>query len=213
MRCFIALPLPSDAREELARWVTACRHSLGKGCAAPARESRPRLSWTKSEGYHLTLAFLGDIEGRAVEIAIASLDAASGAGEIPFSFAGLGVFPGRGSWRVLFARIADEGKSAAVHARVNRSLAELAAKAGLPPLNPEWRGGHPSPGRGFEPHVTLARAGARGGSGIPQPEAPSLVAGKWTIGRCSLYKSELRRRGAVYTELRGIDLSGKQVPR
>jgi RNA 2',3'-cyclic 3'-phosphodiesterase len=212
MRCFIALPLPSDAREELARWAFAYRQYLGKGFAAPDREPRPRLSWTKSEGYHLTLAFLGEIEGRAVEVAATSLDATSGTGEIPFSFAGLGVFPGRGAWRVLFARIADEGKSAAVHARVNRNLAELAAKAGLPPLNPEWRDGAPSPGRGFEPHVTLARAGARGGPGIPRTEAP-LISGGWTIGRCSLYKSELRRGGAVYTELRGVDLSGIQVPR
>ncbi|MGA2548429.1 MAG: RNA 2',3'-cyclic phosphodiesterase [Rectinemataceae bacterium] len=209
MRCFIALPLPPDAREELVRWASAYRQNLGKGFAAPDRESRPRLSWTKSEGYHLTLAFLGEIEGRAVEIAAASLDAAAGGGEIPFSFAGLGVFPRRGAWRVLFARIADEGKSAAFHARVNRSLAELAAKAGLPPLNPEWRAGPPASGRGFEPHVTLARAGERGGSGIPQTKAPPLITGEWTIRRCSLYKSELRRGGAVYTELRGVDLSGK----
>jgi RNA 2',3'-cyclic 3'-phosphodiesterase len=209
VRCFIALPLPAVAREELARWALAYRQSLGKGSATPDRESRPRLSWTKSEGYHLTLAFLGEVEGMAVEIAAASLDAAAGGGEIPFSFAGLGVFPRRGTWRVLFARIADGGKSAAFHARVNRSLAELATKAGLPHLNPEWRSGGPSSGRGFEPHVTLARAGSGGGSGFLPAEAPPLIVGEWTIRRCSLYKSELRRGGAVYTELRGVDLSGK----
>jgi 2'-5' RNA ligase len=214
VRCFIALPLPEDAREELAKWAAVLRRELEKGVVTQGHRLPVRLSWARSEGYHLTLAFLGEIEGPAIDVAAASLDAVSGSGDIPFVFDGLGGFPGRGAWRVLFARIADQGRSVGLHARVNLALAELAAAAGIPALNPEWAGAAQSPGdasrragRGFEAHVTLARAGSRGIAGIPAVGTPSPGPGGWTIKRCSLFKSELKGTGAVYTELRGVDLS------
>lgn len=72
MRCFVALPLPGEARallSDLAR-------DLSRG--------RPGISWTKSEGYHLTLAFLGEIEGATFECAA---EAVAGLRESAFSFA------------------------------------------------------------------------------------------------------------------------------
>ena len=145
---------------------------------------------------------LGEIEGPAIDVAAASLDAVSGSGDIPFVFDGLGGFPGRGAWRVLFARIADEGRSSALHGRINRALAELAA----------GKGAQPVASRRFEAHVTLARAGSRGIDGIPAAGTPLPGPGGWTIKRCSLLKSELKGTGAVYTELRGVDLSRFRAP-
>jgi RNA 2',3'-cyclic 3'-phosphodiesterase len=192
VRCFIALPLPPEAREALASVATRCREYSPTIFEEPVRGHRPRLSWTKIEGYHLTLAFLGEIESGAVDLAGKALDAVAGTGDIPFAFGGLGSFPPKGAPRVLFARIADGGRSATLHARIVEVL------------------GRGAEGRGFEPHVTLARAGFGGLPVIPARLAASwLPVGGWTIKRCSLYKSELRRGGAVYTELRGVDLSGK----
>jgi 2'-5' RNA ligase len=107
---------------------------------------------------------------------------------------------------VLFAKLEDGGRSAVLYRLINEALAAGARGAGLPSLNPEWPGGRP-----FVPHVTLARAEAGHGMSVG-PLAGSSgteLAGAWTIGRCVLYKSELRRSGAVYTELRGVQLSGK----
>jgi 2'-5' RNA ligase len=230
MRCFIALPLPEEARLALARTAADCREALSTGFdtrargVLPARISwtPPRISWVRPEGYHLTLAFLGEIDGASIEAAAEALDAVSGFGAINCSFIGLGGFPfGRGArggaasarfWRVLFAKIDEGGKCTALYRVVNEALAERARLAGLPALNPEWssdnsaRGGA-AVGRAFAPHVTLARAQA--GSGIPVEAASRAgmkLGGAWTIGRCALYKSELRSSGSVYTEIRGVDL-------
>jgi 2'-5' RNA ligase len=206
MRCFIALILPESARRSLARAAAAYREGLSTSFVTLGEgRTRPRISWARDEGYHLTLAFLGEIEGTAIEVAAASLDAAAGFGDISCGFAGLGGFPQGGSWRVLFAMLEDGGRSVVLHRLVNEALAEGAQRAGLPPLNAEWPRGRP-----FVPHVTLARAKA--GRGLPACLAAgpwgTELAGAWTIGRCALYKSELQRSGAVYTELRGVDLSG-----
>jgi RNA 2',3'-cyclic 3'-phosphodiesterase len=193
VRCFIALPLPEGARDALA------------GAAAALAPRGPGLGWTKREGYHLTLAFLGEIDGPSLEAAAEALGAAAGFGDIAFGFAGLGGFPARPPWRVLYARLEDGGRSSLLYRRVNEALAAAARRAGLTPLNPEWPGGRP-----FAAHVTLARARA----GRPAALGPAAgrelgvaLGGAWTFDRCALYKSELRSSGAVYTELEAVELS------
>ena len=204
MRCFIALPLPAGAREALSGIAAEYRREIERSFVALARRGPPGLSWTRTETYHLTLAFLGEIEGRAVDAASAALDAARGFGSIDFSFAGTGSFPPRAkAWRVLYAALSEGSRTIQLHRRVNEALARGASEAGLPPLNREWPEGRP-----FSPHITLARARAgavaiRLREAVPGQAPPSV----WTIGRCSLYKSELRGSGSVYTELRGVDLA------
>jgi RNA 2',3'-cyclic 3'-phosphodiesterase len=204
VRCFIALPLPVPARAALAEASAKCRESLtSKAESVRGGPPRPRISWVKAEGYHLTLAFLGDIQGAAREAAASALDVAGGFGDIGFRFSGFGGFPSLGSWRLLFAKLEDEGGSARLSRAVNAALVEAARRSGLGLLNPERPSAKP-----FVPHVTLARAGSgRVKAGVPLAEAGTELAGAWTFGRCVLYKSELLRSGAVYTELRGVELS------
>jgi RNA 2',3'-cyclic 3'-phosphodiesterase len=226
VRCFIALPLPAGARDFLA------------AALAPLGRRGSGLSWTSSENYHLTLAFLGELDEAEVESAAAALDCAAGFGEIRFSFEGWGSFPPRGDWRVLYARIADGGRSEALNRQLGRALSETGQlAAGRPIAEPRATGAaatgaaaagpaagpvSPRPAnqraatRGrpgaadFKPHITLARAGPRARRG-ERPTLPRLsdeeTGQVWTITRCSLYKSLLLRSGAVYTELRGVDLS------
>jgi RNA 2',3'-cyclic 3'-phosphodiesterase len=196
MRCFIALCLPPEARKALASWTAAYRQSLTTSFQALPRDKRPRLSWTRSEGYHLTLAFLGEIEAAAVETAAAALDEAGGSGPIAFGLEAPGGFSPKGPWRVIFAKLEDSGGSARIYRQVNEALA---------PLNPEGSSGKP-----FAPHITLART--RGSALLSAEEVraaadgmPSLE-GAWTISRCALYKSELQMGGSVYTELKSVDL-------
>jgi len=183
VRCFIGLALPLEARESLAAALVPLRSTLG------------RLSWTASENYHLTLAFLGELEAPWVELAAAALDSAARFGEIAFSFAGLGSFPPRGALRVLYARLAEGG----VSAKLQRIVAKALAGAGFPP--------RPGGEKPFTPHITLARANSGRGPVLRSLPAIAVPGGAWTLGRCSLYKSLLLRSGAVYTELRGVDLA------
>lgn len=207
MRCFIALPLPEAAREELARAAATYRRSVRSGISstprltATKRAREPKLAWARPEGYHVTLAFLGEIEGRSVEVAASSLDAAANFGDVPFSFAGLSGFPSKARWRVLIAEIDDAGSLRELRRRLDEALAMGATKAGISPLV-----AGPHGGRAFSAHATIARLV----SGVGRLSAPSLEEvrpeGAWTFKRCVLYRSELRSSGAVYTELRDVEL-------
>jgi RNA 2',3'-cyclic 3'-phosphodiesterase len=209
VRCFIALPLPPEARAALAK------------AAERLRATWPELKWTRPEGYHLTLAFLGEIDGKSVECAKAAIDAAAAARPIELTFEALGGFPPHGPWRVLVALAEDDGAAAIVHELVNEALARHERTAGVGPLNPEW-----PDGKSFRPHVTLARSGGGPGGnmrpgGVPGPrdleallgEAERrALAGSWTLDRCVLFKSELRSSGAVYTELKSVRLGSDDDP-
>jgi RNA 2',3'-cyclic 3'-phosphodiesterase len=210
MRCFIALPLPDGARAALAL------------AAERLEASWPELKWTRPEGYHITLAFLGEIDGKSVECAKAAIDAAAAARPVDLVFEGLGGFPPHGPWRVVVAMAEDDGASAVVHRLVNEALARHERTAGVGPLNPEWPDGKP-----FRPHVTLARVGGPGAGGRQGPGGPhgpreleallgeaerKALSGSWTLDRCVLYKSELRPSGAVYTELKTVRLGAAENP-
>jgi len=180
VRCFIALPLPSEARLALASVVEELARRW------------PRLSWARGEGYHVTLAFLGEIEEAGAECAAGAL-ARLAEPAFSFRFAGLGGFPPAGPWRVLYAGLDDRpergtdqagepGPMARLYRSVNEALFDCARERGLPILNPDWRAGSGSAGGGpsgssgggagargggggggrvFSPHVTLARVAQR----------------------------------------------------
>jgi len=210
MRCFIALPLPDGAREALA------------AAAGRLEKAWPGLKWTKSEGYHITLAFLGDIHGASIECAKAAIDAAAEHRPLDLSFEGIGGFPPHGPWRVVAGIVEDEGQATLVHRSVNETLARHENSAGVGPLNPEWPDGRP-----FNPHVTIARSGSRGteqGRSRTERQGPgnleallgdsaqALRSGRWTIDRCVLYSSELRPSGSIYTELKSVILGSAADP-
>jgi 2'-5' RNA ligase len=196
MRCFIALCIPPEARKALASWTAAYRQSLATSFEALRRDTRPHLSWTRSEGYHLTLAFLGEIEAAAVETAATALDSVGGSGPIVFGLEAPAGFSLKGPWRVIFAKLKDSGGSARIYSLVNQALA---------PLNPEGPAEKP-----FTPHITLARIRGSALLGAEQARAAAggipPFEGTWTISRCALYKSEPQRGGSMYTELKSVDL-------
>jgi len=193
MRCFIALELPENVKELLA--------------AAPRRLSPffPGARWVRPESFHITLAFLGDIEGAAMECANQAARAAAGTGAFNLEFSGLLCLPEQGPGRVLALK-AESGvqECALVHERVNRTLSRTAQERGLGALNPEWPNGRP-----FRVHITLARAGNRP---FPRNSEDAWKKFGWDpqapcrISRCILYRSELRPDGVRYEPLCAVEL-------
>ncbi|HEX6852550.1 MAG TPA: RNA 2',3'-cyclic phosphodiesterase [Candidatus Polarisedimenticolaceae bacterium] len=183
MRLFLALDLPHDVREAIGR---------------ARRELEPRLpGWrfTRAEGVHVTVRFLGEVEdARLAELGPRWERAALAAtGPISLEVAGLGCFPSPRRPRVLWVGVAedpDRGRLRALAAAVERE----ARAAGFAPEE-----------RGFRPHATLARAAGAGASGPPERE--------WFFGRAwieslTLFRSDLGPGGARYTALATFPLGG-----
>ncbi len=200
MRAFLALRLPEAARAALLE------------SSASLRAAWPELSWASASTYHVTLAFLGE-QGPAgvacAKAALASLQGATAPVLLPLR---LSCFPPRGPWRVLVLEMGVSNTLIRLNDELNLRLQAEAEKAGLAPLNEEWSNDPHRPSRPFNPHISLARRGEGRGS-IPDRLDPSLLSrafedfvakcpeGDWPLEACVLYKSELRPKGSIYTEL------------
>lgn len=167
-RLFVALELPAELREQLA----ALRRGL------------PGARWVPEDQLHLTLAFLGEVEGPAFAAVKQGLN---GVRSDPFELelAGTGRFPPRGQPRVLWAGVRDPAEVSALAAEVRRCLA---------------RRGLPLDERRYAPHVTLARLRA---TPDPQLEAYLRASAGWVSAAhpftdFHLYSSHLGRSGAQH---------------
>jgi RNA 2',3'-cyclic 3'-phosphodiesterase len=139
--------------------------------------------WIDPENYHLTLRFIGDVDGATAR------DFTNALGEIavpPFELklSGLGSFGGNKP-RTIFA---DLEPSPALEA-LQRANERAAREAGLPPE-----------GRNFKPHVTLARLrGARPDAVASYLERQGGVAAEpFTVSRFVLYSSRNSVGGGPY---------------
>lgn len=126
-------------------------------------------------------------------------EAAAGVAAFDLEVRDLGAFPSATRPRVLWAGIgAGATQTAALAARL---------EAALEPF------GFASEGRPFSAHVTLARVR------VPRPNPPLATAlhegvlGRQHVDHASLMRSELSPRGARYSELVRLPLSGSPAAR
>jgi len=168
------------------------------GDAIRALEKKTRgFRWVRSEGIHLTLRFLGEID----EETLAAVDErlkqlAPSCEPIPLSASGLGFFPGPEKPRIVWAGLAGgEGRLSDLQGRVHQLVEDLPV--------------HPEKDREFTPHLTLARIpnfrAASGVSAILQAASEARF-GEFTVDRLFLYKSRLTPEGARYTKLKEYPL-------
>jgi 2'-5' RNA ligase len=137
MRLFVALSPPPRALDEL------------EAAVAPLRAEWPELRWASQDKWHVTLAFLGEVDrGRLDELA-ARLERAAARHRTQQLLIGPGgAFPSASRARVLMTRIESADGDLAGLVALARSVAAGARRAGAPP---------PDEGRRYRPHVTLAR--------------------------------------------------------
>lgn len=174
MRAFIALELPTDFHDDvaaLARQLSEC---------VKGRFLRP-------ETYHLTLAFLGDIDDAQRSLAMDAIDAATaGLPQIPLSSDGLGKF-GRPTDATLWLGVRSCQELTTLAQRMREELTARSISFDQKP---------------FRAHITLARR-AR----LPKGQLPALAfprdAQAFTI---TLFKSELSHEGATYKPLYTVEL-------
>lgn len=190
LRLFIAIELPAPVLAALSE----VQHALQRDPALA------RLRWTRPEGIHLTLKFLGETPTeRRPTIEAALVRAVSGIAPFGLRLGKPGRFGSRSSPRVAWIDVAGEIEPLArLQAAVEREVSPL---------------GYPAEARAYSPHLTLARVPperAREAAG-PLDDAlrtvPVRPAGFRAEG-VSLMKSDLQRGGAVYTQLFSAKLPG-----
>jgi 2'-5' RNA ligase len=136
MRLFVALVPPDDAIEHLDSFLDVRRE------AAPYR-------WASSEQFHVTLAFLAEVEERRLDDLGERLErAAAKRTAFETAIAGGGAFPNAARARVLWAGLdLDE------HGRTEIDRLATGCRAAAN------RAGIPVDGQRFRPHITVARLG------------------------------------------------------
>ena len=179
MRLFVALPVETDTARDIFQQLS------------PFRDT-PGLKLIPPEGMHITLRFLGDVDGPKYRALIKMLKAFNPP-VLPSKaeFSTIGRFPSSGRPSVLIAPIV----------RGSFEIENLynALSVCLLPFFPKEK-------RNFSPHITLARVKDYTDIGILSQIMGISFKGSIPIERIILYKSELTSRGAVYTELAEIPL-------
>jgi 2'-5' RNA ligase len=183
VRAFIAVELP----EEVKLFLKELSEELG----AFGREVR----WTRPQGIHLTLKFLGNVRKDALDsICERASVAFSDMKPVRLGVHGLGAFPGLNKPRVIWAGLKDETGTAALLAEKIESLLE--------PL------GFKREKRPFRPHLTLGRVKSRG----INPDLKTAIVQKMDLSGPSfvadgaiLFRSILKPSGAEYEALHRFD--------
>lgn len=168
-RLFAAVDLPPEIAEQLQ----------GLCCGVPGAR------WVQAEQMHLTLRFIGEVDGgifQEIKDALAGVKAP----RFSLQVKGLGVFPPRKTPRVLWAGVAPEEEISALRNRIENLLVGMG-------LAPE--------GRKYSPHITLARL-----HGTPIHKLGRFLAGNnlfatepFPVSEFHLYSSELSSKGAFHT--------------
>lgn len=177
-RLFVALELPEAIRTRLAM--------LQAGV--------PGARWVRPESLHLTLRFIGDVDGGVAQDIDTALHRVTGAG-FSFRLSGVGHFGPDRKPHALWAGVDRNEALVALRDRVERAV----IGAGLSPED-----------RKFKPHVTLAR--------LKDPSAPR--AHRWLSDNAPflsediyadhmvLFRSHLGAEGATYEPLAEYPIAG-----
>src|SRR5688572_29270353 len=98
LRLFVAIPIPGEVKTKIEKAQAALRDLLDE----------KSIRWTRSDHFHLTLKFLGNVNPDDVQPLIDSVErACSGAGAIELSAQQTGFFPERGLPRIVWVAIED----------------------------------------------------------------------------------------------------------
>jgi len=181
-RAFVALEVPAIVKSQLAAAQEELRREL------------PRARWTRPDGWHLTLKFLGEVATMALdELAAALSPRLRGLGLVSIRLGGAGFFPSPARPRVAWVGGAADGVDSVVE-----TVEDATEAAGFPRERRPW-----------SIHLTQARLKAR----WPAAAVDRFL--EWGIAldleafdcrEVVLFKSDLQPGGAVYTALERLSL-------
>ncbi len=174
LRLFVAVDVPETVKDALTASIEAVRGDV------------PGARWTRPEGWHVTLKFLGATWPRLVpDVEAAVRDAAAATRAFDTRLTSVGAFPSANRARVLWAGLQDpDGRFGEVVRHLDDRLRDM--------VTPEKRA--------FMPHLTLARIDPPARLD-PAVLALEVASERFTVDRLILYRSHLSPRGATYEAL------------
>jgi len=180
IRTFLALELPQNVRNKL--FVHA---ELISG-----NDKLQQIRWLPKENYHLTLAFLGNVEYVLISSLQLKLEQIlSSKQAVPFRFSEITPFPFSGTPKIAAAMLEHSDELM----QLQHNTAKCVRASGLS-LDL----------RRFKPHVTLGRLKSRSRKSMGfQPQQIFL---EGVSEKLVIFQSELAPKGAVYTPLGKISL-------
>jgi 2'-5' RNA ligase len=184
MRCFIAIPLPTDTHQELSK------------IQSQLKETEADVGWVRSDNIHLTLKFLGEVEETKIKTISQELKKLISKHTCFETMLGkLGTFPTLSNPRVIWIGVSkNEDKIN----KLQQNIEEI-----LEPL------GFAKETRFFHSHLTLGRVRSKKNIQkliekikiLPFPQFKPI-----TVDRIILFQSILKPTGAEYTALNEFQL-------
>lgn len=206
IRTFIAIDLPSPVLDALSTLQEQLKRAVRIANLDAA------FRWSLTKNLHLTLRFLGDTTPKQQQDVAARLGALAAQWQ-PFrlnvdaSGRALGGFPNLRQPRVLWTGVA--GEDGALDS-LRRLQAEVEAIAQVVGFSPDTQR--------YSPHLTLARAAREADQRVIAQAAhvieayaqqqPVTMPMRFVVEHVTLYQSELRAGGSVYTPLAILPLAG-----
>jgi 2'-5' RNA ligase len=177
IRAFLALEIPENIRSHLAAARERLRHEM------------PRARWTRPEGWHLTLKFLGDTPRPVLADLVTELSPRlTGLGAVTVDLGRTGFFPSPSRPRVAWVGGRVEGAEKVVEA-----VEEAAEEVGFARERRQW-----------SVHLTMARLKSqwpRHAVDLFLEWGDQLELESFSCPEVVLYASDLQPGGAVYTAL------------
>jgi 2'-5' RNA ligase len=179
VRLFVALDIPEHVRAAVRAFV------------APLRRVSRGARWTRTEGQHVTLKFLGTAGEEKLEAIHSVLVPVRSPQPVTMNFHGVNFFPNDRRPRVFWAGVDASENLAPLAADIEGALVAVG-------FAPEQRT--------FRPHLTLARFPEAKSSGpllraLAGAKARQPQFGHATVSEFFLYQSHLKPTGAEYTRL------------
>lgn len=179
MRSFIAV----DLDDELIPKVVEIQTQIREG----------KIKFVEPENLHFTLKFLGEItEQKARDVTARLREICSAFKPFPILMKGVGAFPSLNYMRVIWVGVESE-EFYTLSKLVDSGMAKLGFKQEHETV----------------PHLTVGRVKAAGNKGKLKEQVQALAQaeiGEMTVASVKLKKSELTRKGPIYTDVEEIAL-------